>query len=273
MQDLFDVIEERVEGNNVVLYSIDTKEEEEDVSIDEYAKISRQIFSYPNKDDRNIVFTDNNFYLCENIDDENGTFDIVLQLQIDGNEDLIKKFYNGIYRTPEIDALLVRTGRNESGWNVRDFLGTERQRRGDRRYDRLYSSDKTNSTRNNRLFDKDSKSEKEELDNENNGVVDDWVDYSIATNPAAYDEEFANPTANMGNSVPKDMLELVNAKTENVKDYRKRIKEEKKKASSKLSYTDKTVEDFKDDTSTAKVRINNENRSIIYNNFCSNRDR
>ena len=77
----------------------------------------------------------------------------------------------------------------------------------------------------------------------------------------------------MGNSVPKDMLELVNAKTENVKDYRKRIKEEKKKASSKLSYTDKTVEDFKDDTSTAKVRINNENRSIIYNNFCSNRDR
>ena len=177
MQDLFDVIEERVEGDNVVLYSIDTKEEEEDVSIDEYAKISRQIFSYPNKDDRNIVFTDNNFYLCENIDDENGTFDIVLQLQIDGNEDLIKKFYNGIYRTPEIDALLVRTGRNESGWNVRDFLGTERQRRGDRRYDRLYSSDKTNSTRNNRLFDKDSKSEKEELDNENNGVVDDWVDY------------------------------------------------------------------------------------------------
>ena len=90
---------------------------------------------------------------------------------------------------------------------------------------------------------------------------------NVAKSFAEQGGKVGNPTANMGNSVPKDMLELVNAKTENVKDYRKRMKEEKKKASSKLSAAGKPVTDFKDDTSTAKVRINNENRSIIYDNF------
>lgn len=55
----------------------------------EYAKISHQVFSYPKKVERNHVFTNNNYYLCENINDNEGKFDIYASLPIVGNEDLI----------------------------------------------------------------------------------------------------------------------------------------------------------------------------------------
>lgn len=60
------------------------------VTPDEYAKIAHNIATYPNKVERGHVFTDNYYYLCTNISDD-GYFNIIAQLPIEGNEELINK--------------------------------------------------------------------------------------------------------------------------------------------------------------------------------------
>lgn len=65
-----------------------------EVPADEYAKIAQQIATYPKKAERGHVFTDNNYYLCTDIDNE-GNFKIVATLPIEGNEDLINEIRKG----------------------------------------------------------------------------------------------------------------------------------------------------------------------------------
>lgn len=57
------------------------------VSPEEYAKISHQIETYPNKKFRGLVFTANNFYLCDV--KGAGDFRVLMEMPIEGNEDLI----------------------------------------------------------------------------------------------------------------------------------------------------------------------------------------
>lgn len=57
------------------------------VSPEEYAKISHQIETYPKKKFRGLVFTANNFYLCDVRGA--GNFRVLMEMPIEGNEDLI----------------------------------------------------------------------------------------------------------------------------------------------------------------------------------------
>ncbi|MBQ7157166.1 MAG: hypothetical protein IJR86_05170 [Bacteroidaceae bacterium] len=57
------------------------------VSPSEYAQISHQIETYPNKKFRGLVFTANNFYLCDV--KGAGDFRVLMEMPIEGNEDLI----------------------------------------------------------------------------------------------------------------------------------------------------------------------------------------
>lgn len=104
------------------------------VIYDEYAKIPHRIFTYPKKVERNHVFADNNYYLCTEINNDAGTFEIVGYLSITGNEDIInelRKEYNernpASIATSEGVADFISTIRFRGGWTDRDVPVVERE--------------------------------------------------------------------------------------------------------------------------------------------------
>lgn len=141
VKGIFDVIEEREDNGKKALYSLAGKSSGYTLKVpkDEYAKISSTIFTYPNKVERAHVFTANNYYLCDNIDEENGTFDVLATLPIDGNEDYINKRR----KSTGLSIIPIKDGEN-----VYDYASEVRSRGG--RVSRNVLADARRSGRNGR---------------------------------------------------------------------------------------------------------------------------
>ena len=88
------------------------------------------IATYLNKVERGHVFTDNNYYLCTNIDQE-GNFTIVAQLPIEGNKELIRYIRQGL----SMDSVIPIHGTQ----SIAPFI-TQVKRRGGRTYRNIPSS-------------------------------------------------------------------------------------------------------------------------------------
>ena len=122
-----EVVDDVEEGQRVLDEYNEGVKQQVEVNKQEYAKISAQIFSYPEKVEKNHVFTDNNYYLCSDINYKDGTFKIVATLTIEGNEDLIDRLRNErnrsnleSLRAPASLAVLVGEIKSRGGWTGRD---------------------------------------------------------------------------------------------------------------------------------------------------------
>lgn len=116
-----------------VKVGLHTKEESDApiiwVSPEEYAKISHQIETYPKKKIRVLVFTANNFYLCDV--KGAGYFRVLMEMPIEGNEEFINSLYNeagklSVYETSEsVGDIVAQLERAEGSLdrNNADFEG------------------------------------------------------------------------------------------------------------------------------------------------------
>ena len=108
-----------------------------DVPTDEYAKIAHTIATYPKKIERGHVFTENNYYLCTDIDKEGG-FKVIAALPIEGNEDYINEIRrdekeNIVPVKPTESTLrIVKDAESRGGRTGWDYAGAEglRERAG-----------------------------------------------------------------------------------------------------------------------------------------------
>ncbi len=131
------------------------------VTPDEYAKIAHNIATYPNKVERGHVFTDNYYYLCTNISDD-GYFNIIAQLPIEGNEELINKLrgkdgrrnFTALERTEDI-ASTIKEIKRRGGRIDRNIPPTQRQTRVDGRNDNLHLGQQPHTASNQRPLDRD----------------------------------------------------------------------------------------------------------------------
>lgn len=173
-----DVVTDSEEGQRV-LDEANGTEKAMRVNGREYAVIAHQISTYPKKVERNHVFSDSFYYLCTDIDYKNGTFKIIAQLSIAGNEDLInelRKEYAEInlksLRTPKSVADLVGTIRHRGGWVDRHIpiVEGESNRNGTGELDSVAIRQQADSGADNKRADKLGSDEgwrtKEEIDKE-----------------------------------------------------------------------------------------------------------
>lgn len=131
------------------------------VTPDEYAKIAHNIATYPNKVERGHVFTDNYYYLCTNISDD-GYFNIIAQLPIEGNEEPINKLrgkngrrnFKALERTEDI-ASTIKEVKRRGGRIDRNIPPTQRQTRVDGRNDNLHLGQQPHTASNQRPLDRD----------------------------------------------------------------------------------------------------------------------
>lgn len=131
------------------------------VTPDEYAKIAHNIATYPNKVERGHVFTDNYYYLCTNISDD-GNFNIIAQLPIEGNEELIRDIRQGlsmdtvipIHGTESIAPFITQVKRR-GGRIDRNIPPTQRQTRVDGRNDNIHLGQQPHTASNQRPLDRD----------------------------------------------------------------------------------------------------------------------
>ena len=117
------------------------------------------IATYLNKVERGHVFTDNNYYLCTNIDQE-GNFTIVAQLPIEGNEELINKLrgkdgqrnFKALERTEDI-ASTIKEVKRRGGRTYRNISSSQRQTRVDGRNDNIHLGQQPHTASNQRPLD------------------------------------------------------------------------------------------------------------------------
>lgn len=119
------------------------------------------IATYLNKVERGHVFTDNNYYLCTNIDQE-GNFAIVAQLPIEGNEELINKLrgkdgqrnFKALERTESIAPFITQVKRR-GGRTYRNIPSSQRQPRVNGRNDNIHLGQQPHTASNQRPLDRD----------------------------------------------------------------------------------------------------------------------
>ena len=135
------------------------------VSKEEYAKIYHQIQTYPKKAERGHVFTDNNYYLCTDIDNE-GNFKIKGTLPIEGNEDYINEIRKTDTETfvpvkpTESTIGIVEAIKSKGGRISGEYANAERLRAGTRGNDSVYLGQQTNSRGNRQEVGGDSGTQK-----------------------------------------------------------------------------------------------------------------